>query len=208
MGALLNWGRSFYMAELPNPDRVNEFLAKVSENDKKGLVDLQNLSLSMGLPAARATFMAMIEAAQLRGKKKTKASNMVRAFSPVTEHGCMQVDFRDKDTGAPRVMYMVLDECPQKHNLDAELDKLKPHATEEKWGEILKHLSYLVYLGRMTYCEIAKANVSLIRKIFGLPDSHPCTEYLSYKIDPSNTTLYIDPGWPTRIGIFIREERT
>ncbi len=193
------------MAELPPPARVDELLSKVSDNDKKGLMDLQNLSLSMGLPAARATFMAMVEAANLKGKKKTKICNMIRSLSPVTEIGCMQVDFCDKNTGAARVLYMVLEECPRDHDFGAELNKLQPHTTEEKWSEVLKHLSMLVYLGRKTYGDIAKNNVGVIREIFGLPDSDLCTEYLQYQVDPANTTLYVKPDWPVRIGIFIRD---
>jgi hypothetical protein len=196
------------MAELPPAASVDTFLNKVSENDKKGLVDLQNLSLTMGLPAARATFSAMAGAAQLNGKKKTKIHNKIQNISPLTEVGCFKVDFRDKATGEARVLYMVLEECPPDHDLDAEFGKLKPHVTEEKWGEVCKHLSMLVYLARKTYEDVAKNNIELIREIFGLPSSDPCTEYLNYSVDLRNTTLFIKPDWPVRIGIFIRQDES
>ena len=46
--------------------RATEFLGKLSDEDKRGIQDLHNLSLSMGLPAARATFTMMVEAAGIR----------------------------------------------------------------------------------------------------------------------------------------------
>jgi len=186
--------------------RATEFLGKLSDEDKRGIQDLHNLSLSMGLPAARATFTMMVEAAGLHGKKKTKISNAILNISPVTEVGCYKVDFFNKDTGKADVAYMLLDVCHRDHDLGAELDCLKKHATEEKWAEILKHLSMLVALARKTYSETARSHISLIRGIFGLSAFDPCTAYLDYKVDPGNTTLYIDPTWPTRIGIWIKKD--
>lgn len=50
--------------------RATDILREMPSEDGEGLKDLQNLTLSMGLPATRATFQFMIKAANLRGEAK------------------------------------------------------------------------------------------------------------------------------------------
>jgi hypothetical protein len=187
--------------------RAAEMLKEMaSENDAAGFKDLQNLTLSMGLPATRAIFRQMVKAAGLRGEPKAAALQAITDLSPVTEVGCMRVEFHDRTTGAPGVAYLVLDQCPRGHDLGAQIDKLKGRVAPEKWPEAVKHLSMLVHLGRSVYARLAQANEGLIRQIFGIPASESCTKYLTLKVDRENTTLFVDAGWANRVGIYVRLE--
>lgn len=184
--------------------RATEMLRGLSGEDEAGLKDLQNLTLSMGLPATRATFQYMIKAANLRGAAKTDALRAVAEFSPVTEVGCMKVDFFNQTTGAPDIAYLVFDKCQRLHNLGAQLDKLKAHVSDEKWPEVIRSLSMLIHIGRSVYGQTARKHLDLIRRIHGSAADDPCTKYLDLQVDRENTTLFLEPSWPGRIGIFVR----
>ena len=184
--------------------RASELLTTMTSNDEAGLKDLQNLTLSMGLPSTRSMFKCMIENSNLRGVAKKDAIRAVADFSPVSESGCMKVDFFNQALGAPDIAYLVLHKCPRDHNLEAQLNKLKPHVLAEKWAEVTRSLSMLIYIGRSVYGQIARANLGLIRDIHGAAADDPCTDYLDLKVDVENTTLYLDASWPSRIGIYVR----
>jgi hypothetical protein len=184
--------------------RAAEMLRSMSGEDEAGLKDLQNLTLSMGLPATRATFHYMIKAADLRGAAKTDAMRAVAEFSPVTEVGCMKVDFFNRTTGAPDIAYLVLDKCPRLHDLGAQLDKLKVHVSDEKWPEVVRSLSMLIHIGRSVYGQTARKHLDLVRQIHGAAAGDPCTKYLDLQVDRENTTLFLEPSWPSRVGIFVR----
>ena len=184
--------------------RASELLTTMSSNDEAGLKDLQNLTLSMGLPSTRSMFQCMIENSNLRGVAKKDAIRAVADFSPVSESGCTTVDFFNQVSGAPDIAYLVLHKCPRDHNLEAQLNKLKPHVLAEKWAEVTRSLSMLIYIGRSVYGQIARANLGLIRDIHGAAADDPCTDYLDLKVDVENTTLYLDASWPSRIGIYVR----
>jgi hypothetical protein len=146
----------------------------------------------------------MIEASGIRGAEKKKALRAVAALSPVTEIGCMQVDFFNRASGSSDVAYLVLDRCPPGHDLGAQLDKLKRVVSEEKWPEVIRSLSMLVNIGRAVYAQTARDNIDLIRQIWGFAAEDLCTKYLDMQVDKSNTTLFLDAGWPGRVGIFVR----
>ena len=186
--------------------RAAEMLRGMASGDaaESGLKDLQNLTMSMGLPAARATFQYMIKAAGLRGAAKTDAMRAVAGLSPVTEVGCMKVDFFNRTTGAPSIAYLVLDKCPRLHDLGAQLAKLKVHTSDDKWPEVIRSISVLLHIGRSVYAQTAREHLDLIRQIHGSAASDPCTEYLDLQVDRNNTTLYLKKDWPGRIGIFVR----
>jgi hypothetical protein len=184
--------------------RATDMLREMPSENGEGLKDLQNLTLSMGLPATRATFQFMIKAANLRGEAKKNALSAVADFSPLTEVGCMKVDFFNQTLGAPDVAYLILDKCPRLHNLGAQIDKLKAHVSDEKWPEVIRSLSMLVHIGRSVYGQTARKHLDLIRQIHGSAADDPCTKFLDLQIDRENTTLFLDPSWPSRIGIFIR----
>ena len=184
-----------------------ELLRAPAAEDKEGLQALENLTLAMGLPATRAMFRSMVQVADLRGSALAAAEKHIAEISPVTEVGCMKVDFFNQTTQAPDVAYLVLDRCPRHHNLGAELNKLEVHVSSDKWPEILRSLSSLVHIGRTVYSQAARKNHNLIKQIFGASADDARwngTQYLDLQVDHKNTTLFIEPDWPDRIGIYIR----
>jgi len=193
--------------------KAQEFINKIgaNETDREGLQSLQNLTLSMGLPAARASFKFMLDAAPATSPQRDKvikkeALKEIENFSPITEVGCMQIDFYNNETKRPDRAYLLLDECSRDHNLTAELIKLRRVVSEEKWLEVVKHMSMLVHLGRSVYSQVAAKHKPLIRRIFNRPADHDCADMLQLGVDSRNTTLFVDPKWPRRIGIFMKME--
>jgi len=134
------------------------------------------------------------------------AEREIAAFSPVTEVGCIQVDYFDRLTGRSAVARVLLDECPRDHDLGAEIPKLRPRVDDEKWVEVVKHISMLVHLGRSVYAQVAERSKPLIRRIYGRRADHACADEMKLGVDSRNTTLFVDPRWPVRIGIFIHAE--
>ena len=195
--------------EAPSAETVMAARDKAQEllrNNMEGLKDLQNLTLSMGLPSTRAIFRDMIRGAGLRGIAKDDAMKAVVDFSPVTEVGCLKVDFHNRKTGKGDVAYLLLDQCPRTHNVGKQLDKLKPLVAEAKWPEVLQQLGSLIFMGRSVYGQVARKHLDLIRKIKGLPADDPCTAFLDLQVDMATSTLFVNPDSPNRVGIYIRLE--
>ena len=174
--------------------------------DREGLQSLQNLSLSMGLPAARACFRMMLEANGAAAPLRAWANRQIDGFSPVTEVGCLQVDYYDTVARKPAVARILLEECDRDHDFGAQLGALRARVGAEKWVEVVKHVSMLVHLGRSVYAQLAEANRPLIRKMYGRPASHDCAAEMKLGVDSRNTTLFVDPRWPRRIGVFVHLE--
>jgi hypothetical protein len=176
----------------------------VTSEDAIGIRNLQDLTTSIGLPAARESFEAMLDANRVTPALRAAALREIKAFSPITEVGCMQVDFFNMIKAAPDVAYLVLDKCPANHDLGAELKKLRTVIDTDKWVEVVKHLSMIIYLGRTVYAAMAKEHKPLIRQIFGRSADHDCADLMTLGVDSRNTTLFVNPRWPVRVGIFVR----
>jgi hypothetical protein len=175
-----------------------------TSEDAIGIRNLQDLTTSIGLPAARESFEAMLDANKVTPALRAAALREIKAFSPITEVGCMQVDFFNMIKAAPDVAYLVLDKCPANHDLGAELKKLKTVVDTDKWVEVIKHLSMMIYLGRTVYAAMAKEHKPLIRQIFGRSADHDCADLMTLGVDSRNTTLFVNPRWPVRVGISVR----
>jgi len=186
--------------------RASQMLNELGDEGAEGIQDLQNLYLSIGLPTARNMFLGMIKAANLRGAAKQDAMTALTKFSPVSEVGCMKVDFFNSSTNSKDAAYLLLDKCTKTHNFDTQVSRIKPHIPEESWNVVIKHLSMLIHIGRSVYGQIARKNIALIRTIFSLPEDDPCEQYLDLQVDGDNTTLFLDADWPSRAGIFIKLE--
>lgn len=186
--------------------RAREFIARtgMDASDREGLIHMQNLTLSMGLHTARACFRAMLDANAVAGAARAAAEQEITAFSPVTEVGCMRVDFFNMLTAGPDTAYLVLEQCPPNHNLSAQLHKLHRLVDSEKWIEVLKHLSMLVHLGRSVFNQIAQQNLPLLRRIYKRGAGDACADLLHLGVDSRNTTLFVDPRWPVRVGVFVK----
>jgi len=174
--------------------------------DAEGLQHLKNFHLSMGLPATRALFRQMVAASNIHGADKADVLKAIVDMSPVTEKGCMRIDFHNRVTNKADVAYLRLDACPKAHNLGRQLDRLKALVAEPKWPDVLKSLTYLTMLGRSIYSNIATQHIGLIRKIFRLGEDDKCEQYTSTQVDKSNTTLFLDESWPNRVGIYVSLE--
>ena len=189
--------------DMPTPEAIAEARLKaeqmINNEDSEGLRHLHNLTLSMGLPATRDLYHQMLAASGLRGKEKKLVERRITDFSPVTEIGCMRIDFHDKLTNTANVAHVRLGECPKNYDLSTQLDKLRGRVAEEKWTEVLRCLSTMIHLGRSVYAKISQDNKDLLRIL--APDRY--IEFAELKVDRDNTTLYLDSDWPNRVGIFI-----
>ena len=182
--------------------KMAEDILKNRPQDAEGLRDLQNLSLSMGLPATRALFRQMMSASPASAAVKLEVARAVAGLSPVTEIGCMKVDYRDRMNGQPAIAYLLLGPCDKNHDMVRQINNLRPFVDEEKWTEVLRHLSMLMYFGRNVYANSAKQ----LREQIASLELGPVENFLEAKVDIENSTIYVQAGWPRRIGIFIRSE--
>jgi hypothetical protein len=184
---------------------------QATPNDIAGLKDYHKLTIAIGMRAVHVTFNAMVAAAQAEAKKAdgsgglaagllADAEREIVSMSPVTETGCMKVDFFNRTTSRSDVAYLVLDRCGRDHDLGAQLDPLRAAVAPDRWGEVVKHLSMLVFLGRTVYKRLAGEHVGLIRRLFG------AEKYPELLVDPVNTTLYVEAEWLDRVGIYVRYE--
>lgn len=175
---------------------------------RAGMKDMQNLALAIGLPAARIMLCHLVEASGAVGPAKAGLLRIVERISPITEPGCMRVDFFNQETKKGDVVYLELDECDKNHDLDSQLGKLKPHVEAGKWSLILNHLSVLILHGRSVFSKVATENSHLMGEIKrGLPEKHKDVDLRTLTVDRRNTTLYVLEDLPRRIGIFVRQER-
>lgn len=170
-----------------------------------GMEDLRYLLYSMGLPATRLLLRQQIRAdadEPTRGRLLAE----VEALSALKEVGCMRIDFFNRLTGSADAAYLVLDECPKDHDLGAQLDSLKVHVSSARWPEIQKHLSALVLYARTMYAQTARENLPLLRRLLGAAENDPCSDRLTVRVDPANTTLFVAEESPLRVGIWVRFE--
>jgi hypothetical protein len=185
-------------------ERAMRMLEGMKPEERKemaeGMKDLQNTMVASALPAVRTLFHHMLTASDLRGGAKARAAQKIAEFSPITEAVCLKIDFYDRLAGRARTAYMLLAQCPKEHNLGAQLEKVKTRIVPEKWPQILQHLSMLVFTARSLYAQIATHNQALLQEMVGERQK----EYSTVKIDNANTTIYLNAGWPNRIGILVR----
>lgn len=185
-------------------DKASKIIQGVSSSeDSAGLKDIQNFTLSMGLSAARAIFNHMINNVVLAEDKKIEYRLEIDKFSPLTEIGCMKVDYYNNTKLTIDRAFLVLGECSKLHDMGEQLDKIKPHISADKWTSVTRSISTLFFIGRSVYSQLARKNIDLIRRIHQFNDDDPCLDYLDLKIDRKNTTMFINDTWQSRIGIFV-----
>lgn len=185
-------------------NRANQIINGKTEEDVKGLNDLQNLHLAIGLPFIRKLLTRLMERKTYTFSDHKRIEEMIFDISPITEASCFSVSFVDKNTNKRHTAYLLLDECDANHNLEEQFDKFKPRVTEEEWTKVLRKLSEMIGIGRTVYAKTVQQNMQLIRMILGVGENDNCAQYLMLKVDPSNTTMFVDELAPKRIGIFIK----
>jgi hypothetical protein len=163
----------------------------------------------MGLPAVYPMFRAMIAASAESNRIKARAVLVVERKLKPRGHGGLEVTIRssgnaDTPAGTPVHKYVVLDECPPDHDTSAELHKLRRHvASTDTWNKsMMINVSNMVHLARVRYQHAAIKQKNLIKRLFPNADQ---AMFADLKVDKATTTLYLDPAWPTRIGIFVRD---
>lgn len=198
--------------ERPSATEIKTARAKaeqlVADQDSRaGMKDLQNLTQAIGLPAARVLLRQLLDAGDTKSTLRSNLLSLIQAISPITEPGCMKVDFFNMETKVADTVYLELDECDKTHDLDSQLNKLKPHVGPDKWPTILHHLSVLVGIGRSVFAAVAHTNEQLMRELHThLPEIHRKTDLRHLTVDRLNTTLYLIDTLPKRVGIFIRRK--
>lgn len=172
-----------------------------------GMHEMHALSLSIGLPVPRILFGQMVEASTATAAQKKAWHRQLKGMSKVKETGCIQADFFDTGTQEKNTAYLVLEECGEDHDLGAQLGKIYSRIPPEKQGEIRRHLSVLIHLGRSAYGQMLKKMMPVLHKVGkkipaqgGDKPFDPCV----LGVDPANTTLFIMPPGTRRVGIFVR----
>lgn len=169
-----------------------------------GLRDMRNLALALGLPAARLSLKHLVEFGAAPAPVQRALCAAIDAVSEITEHGCQEVAFFNKQKGRADRAFLLLDECPADHDLTAQLDRLAPHIPVERRPEITKHLTALVYFGRSAFAKVCEENPQLVRDILKYLPAADRVDISKLHVDPRNTTLCVHPRAPRRVGIFVR----
>lgn len=152
--------------------------------------------LAMGFPSARIMFHALANkyCREYLGPR-------IDEICHIQEVGCLNIDFFNKTENKKDNIFIFMKECNEKHDLDIQIDKLKPHIDEEKWKEVLKSLSAIILLTRSIYTSIYENNLDFIEELVGKENVN---KYNKLQVDNSNTTLYL-PDVDDRIGIFFEK---
>lgn len=191
--------------EILSEESISDIRDKATKmvQNAEGIKDIQKLTLSMGLPATREILYQMVDNSEC---EKEKALDRINDLHLVKETGCIKIDFLNTITKKADIAYIILDKCPKLHDVGIQLDILKVHVSNEKWIEILRSISMIIYICRAVYSQTVIKNIDLIRYINQLPNSDLCSQFIDLKVDKSNTTLYLNEEWNHRIGIFIHLE--
>lgn len=170
----------------------------------EGLRDMQLLAQAMGLPVPRILFAEMLEKSSASLGQKQKFRRELADMTPLTETGCVSVEFRGPGADLPQTAYLVLEKCPADHDLSAQLDPLYAKIPPSRQEEIRQNLSMLVYLGRSTFRQMLETKTRVLAEIARkLP---PGFDPADLQVDPANTTLFLPPPCAARVGIFVRYE--
>ena len=184
-------------------NRVNQLVDGKTEEDVKGLLDLQNMHLAIGLPSVRFVLTQLLEKTTHSFAEQKRIQSMIRDISPITETACFTVSYYNKELKSTRLAHLVLGECKRNHNLDDQINKIRHHLSNDEWLIIVRKLSELVSIGRMVFTQAVRKNIHILRTIMSYSEEEPCTQYLTLRVDPANTTMFVDEQWETRIGIYI-----
>lgn len=174
-----------------------------------GFEEIRKHAAAIGFPAVRETFTILLERGFPPGSERAGMMQKLSALFPVTEVGSIEVEFFNKPLGRPDKAHLVLQRCPREHDLGAQLNKLRdrfdPARVDAMWPNVQKHLSVLVFIGRDVYkrtAEQASDFVAQLCRVCGLS----ADLLAALQVDTKNTTLFLDPEWPERVGIFVHLE--
>lgn len=145
---------------------------------------LNNMTLSLSIPSIKPL---LLDIANVTG-----INNFIDKINDLhidEAVGSFKIDYEKNNI--KESVYVTLKPCNATHNLTEQFDSIKPYLSEPQWTQVLKHVSFLVFLVRQVYEKIYK-------------DFDMGIEYGKLNVDLENTTLYV-PGIETRIGIFLEQ---
>lgn len=175
----------------------------LKEMTPDGMRDLRQLTISIGMPAAKLALKQLVDFGAAPDPVKASLRQDIDRVSELTEHGCQEVAFFNKREQKPDKAFLRLDECEAAHDLTAQLNKLAPFIPPPKRPEIQKHLTALIYIGRSVYADVVKRNEGLVREILRYLPAGDRVDASSLRVDPANTTLCVHPKCPKRVGIMV-----
>jgi len=180
-----------------------------SKRAQEGIEDLCNASISLGLPAVRILFEAMIDTGSGNSSQKNDLRVRVRKLCQISIEttGCFKIDFLNTQTNCPDTVYLVLDACAAGHDLTAEFDKILSFVEENKQEKIKSYMSGLVSIARNVFRYLVEENRELVSTILKYQSEGFIPDL---KVDMSNTTLYVGDEASEcqnrRVGLFVRRE--
>jgi hypothetical protein len=184
---------------------INEFIKSMEElspEDIQNYIQYQKTLLSMGFPSCRIMMGALLKHAPSDHlETREHFLEIIDKTTSVEKVGGMNIEYTDIESGQKTYCYILMNKCNKDHDLVRQLDKIQNHFDEEKWKEILKNISMLLYLCKNMYkLTLKTCNDSIFQ--LGLD----INEVDELKIDESNMTLFIDEDWDERVGIYIMRE--
>lgn len=189
--------------------KIIEDARRKDPNAVAGFEEIRKHAATIGFPAVRETFTILLERGFSPGPERDEMMKKLSDLFPITEVGSIEVEFFNKALGRADKAHLVLQRCPREHDLGAQLDKLRnsfdPAHAEAMWASVQKQLSILVFIGRDVYKRTVEQAGGFVAQLCRVCDL-PAGLLASLGVDKANTTLYLDPEWPERVGIFVHLE--
>lgn len=187
-------------------ERVRRLARQVAENPTEfteGAAHAQAVMMALGLPVPRILLADLVECCAAPAAAKREFREKVANLSEITETGSMC--FEVKTPAGPVKAFVALDECPDGHDLGAELDKIYRLVPEDKKPQVLEHVSAIVNAGRSVFGRVVVAHAKFVQDIVAtMPDGFEGAQRFRLQLDPSNTTFSLPPPCSKRVGVIVR----
>ena len=190
------------MSDFIKEEKAEKSEEEKAEDDRK-YAEFQSIILAMGIPACKIMLKSLIKKATETADDDLYSDTLsakIDELSTIKDAGGMNITFFNSDTNKESFAYLVMNKCDKTHNINNQLDKIRRFIPDEKWPEILKYVSMLLYLCQSIYETTANACYQDIDNL-NLPVE--TTELLKLQIDKVNNTLYLVEDWDIRIGCYI-----
>lgn len=185
-------------------ERVKKMITEMKPQDAEGLKTLLECTYALAIDGVRALMRHMVEASGAEGERRAALLARIEDISPIKDATCMRVDYFSATTRKMDSAYIRLDEVQADYDFGAELARLRAAVNPEKWDEVMKAVSSVFNVGRMTYARLASENVALVCDIMQLEaDDKRVAPLLQLVVDTRNSTLLLRPEWPKRVGVRI-----
>ena len=151
----------------------------------------------MGIPSCRIMLNVLIEKSCI---VSPLLSNRIEELTDATQSaGGMNISYFNSDTGKDSFAYLIMNKCNKNHNTNEQLNKIYNYIPIDKWQEILKHVSMLIYLCTSIYKTTTATFKSEILEL-NLENND---DIMELKVDTINNTLYLIEEWNERIGLYV-----